>query len=211
MSFSIDSVGMKAGGRYEAIYTTTNKKGEMNAAPIGVKCFGDVEFAARIFEGSRTLENIRETGVFVVNITSDPLIFTRATMGNLEEEEFIRDDDLAILKDADAYFIALATSIEELVESDHVGEDGKSFVIKAEAIKVVINKAGAKAINRGVPALLDSLVNFTRIELVDEDTLNNYISRFRENERLIKKVGTEDTKESMEILKENLIKKGIDL
>ena len=36
MSFSLESIGIKAGGKYETIYTTMNKAGEMDAAPIGL-------------------------------------------------------------------------------------------------------------------------------------------------------------------------------
>ena len=53
MSFSLESIGIKAGGKYETIYTTMNKSGEMNAAPIGLKCVDDYAVLARIFDGSK--------------------------------------------------------------------------------------------------------------------------------------------------------------
>ena len=107
MSFSLESIGIKAGGKYETIYTTMNKAGEMDAAPIGLKCVDDYAVLGRIFEGSKTLENIKETGIFVVNITSDPSVFARSLYGNLEPKEFVKDDDIVYMKNADAYFIAL--------------------------------------------------------------------------------------------------------
>ena len=212
MSFSLESIGIKAGGKYETIYTTMNKSGEMNAAPIGLKCVDDYAVLARIFEGSKTLENIKETGIFVVNITSDPSVFARSLYGNLEEEEFVKDDDIVYLKNADAYFIALVKSIEDKeIGKDHVNDGAKFSIINAESIKIIINKPGTKALNRGIFAFLESLVDFSRIDIIDDDKKEQYINRFKENERVIDVVAEDDVKEAMNDLKEKLIKKGLDL
>ena len=212
MSFSLESIGIKAGGRYETIYTTMNKAGEMDAAPIGLKCIGDYDIAARIFEGSTTLKNIKETGIFVVNVTNDPSVFARSLYGNLEEDEFVKDDDIVYLKHADAYFIALVKSIEEMkAERDHVNEGEKNYIIKAEPLKIIINKQGAKALNRGLFAFLESLVDYTRVDIIDDEKKEEYKKRFIENERLIGRVGEIDVKENMALLKEKMIEKGLDL
>ena len=212
MSFSLESIGMKAGGKYETIYTTMNKEGEANAAPIGLKCVDDYAVLARIFEGSKTLENIKETGIFVVNITSDPSVFARSLYGNLEKEEFVRDDDIVYLKNADAYFIALVKSIEDKeIGKDHVNDGAKFSIINAESIKIIINKPGTKALNRGIFAFLESLVDYSRIEIIDGEKREAYINRFKENERVIDVVAEEDVKEAMKDLKERLIEKGVEL
>ena len=212
MSFSLESIGIKAGGRYETIYTTMNKEGEMDAAPIGLKCIGDYDVAARIFEGSKTLKNIQETGIFVVNITNDPSVYARSLYGNLEEEEFVKDDDIAYLKNADAYFIALVKSIEEMkAEKDHVNEGAKNYIIKAEPLKIIINRQGARALNRGLYAFLESLVDYTRVDIIDDEKKEEYKKRFAENERVIERVAESDVKENMAILKEKMIEKGLDL
>ena len=198
MSFSLESIGIKAGGRYETIYTTMNKAGEMDAAPIGLKCIGDYDIAARIFEGSTTLKNIQETGIFVVNVTNDPSVFARSLYGNLEEDEFVKDDDIVYLRHADAYFIALVKSIEEMKgERDHVNEGEKNYIIKAEPLKIIINKQGAKALNRGLFAFLESLVDYTRVDIIDDEKKEEYKKRFIENERLIGRVGESDVKSTM--------------
>lgn len=212
MSFSLESIGIKAGGKYETIYTTMNKAGEMDAAPIGLKCVDDYAVLARIFEGSKTLENIKETGIFVVNITSDPSVFARSLYGNLEENEFVRDDDICYMKNADAYFIALVKSIEDKeIGKDHVNDGAKFSIINAESIKIFINKPGTKALNRGIFAFLESLVDFSRIDIIDDEKRNEYINRFKENERVIDVVAEEDVKIAMKDLKEKLIEKGLEL
>ena len=212
MSFSLESIGIKAGGKYETIYTTMNKKGEMDAAPIGLKCVDDYAVLARKFEGSKTLENIREKGVFVVNITRDPSVFARSLYGNLDEEEFVRDDDIAYMKNADAYFIALVKSIEDKeIGKDHVNDGAKFSIINAECIKIIINTPGTKALNRGIFAFLESLVDYSRIDIIDDEKKDEYIRKFKENERLIEVVAEDDVKDAMKDLKEKLIEKGVEL
>ena len=212
MSFSLESIGIKAGGKYETIYTTMNKKGEMDAAPIGLKCVDDYAVLARIFEGSKTLENIKETGIFVVNITSDPSVFARSLYGNLEEDEFVRDDDIVYMKNADAYFIALVKSIEDSeIGKDHVNDGAKFSIINAECIKIIINTPGTKALNRGIFAFLESLVDYSRIDIIDDEKEDEYIKKFKENERLIDVVAEDDVKEAMKELKEKIIEKGVEL
>ena len=211
MSFSLESIGIKAGGKYETIYTTMNKAGEMDAAPIGLKCVDDYAVLARIFEGSKTLENIKETGIFVVNITSDPSVFARSLYGNLEENEFVKDDDIVYMKNADAYFIALVKSIEDKeIGKDHVNYGAKFSIVNAESIKIIINKP-VQALNRGIFAFLESLVDYSRIDIIDDEKKDEYIKKFKENERLIDVVAEDDVKEAMKDLKERLIEKGVEL
>ena len=176
MGFSLESIGMKEGGRYESIFTTMNQNEEMDAAPIGVKCIGDEEIAARIFEGSTTLENIKETKVFCINITDNPMLYAQTLFKTYDESQFKKDDDIVFLKNTDAYGIALVTSIEEqTLENDQISTEGKAFIIKAEVLKIVVN-----------------------------------VDRFLENESLIERVGSEDIKESMSLLKDKMIEKGIE-
>ena len=203
---------MEKGARYEAIYTTMNKNGEMNAAPIGVKCINDYDVAARLFEGSRTLSNIKETNLFVVNITDNPKIYADALYGNLENLEFVRDDDIAYLKNVDAYFICLVKSINEVeAQKDYVNEGAKSFIVTAENIKIVINKQGAKALNRGLFSFLESLVDYTRVDVIDDEKKEEYKKRFLENERIIERVAETDVKDAMATLREKMIEKGLDI
>ena len=212
MSFSLESIGMQKGARYEAVFTTMNGKGEVNAAPMGIKCINDYDIGARIFETSKTLENIKETKLFVVNITDDAKIYSNALYGNLDELKITVDDDIAYLSNADAYFIALVKSIEEVeAQKDHVNDGVKSYIITAENIKIVIKRKGAKALNRGLFSFLESLVDYSRVDIIDDEKQVEYKKRFLENERIIERVAESDVKESMAVLREKMIEKGLDI
>ena len=89
--------------------------------------------------------------------------------------------------------------------------DGAKFsIINAESIKIIINKPGTKALNRGIFAFLESLVDFSRIDIIDDEKRDEYINRFKENERVIDVVAEDNVKEAMKDLKEKLIEKGVE-
>jgi len=66
MEIDLSIIGMERGRQYETIITTKNAQNVYNAAPIGVLCSGPDRIVNRIFKGSHTLENIINTGEFVV-------------------------------------------------------------------------------------------------------------------------------------------------
>ena len=139
-------------------------------------------------------------------------MFARSLYGNLKREEFVHDDDICYLKNADVYFIALVKSIEDKeIGKDHENEGAKFSIINADSIKIIINKPGTKALNRGIFAFLESLVDFSRLDIIDDEKREEYINRFKENERVIDVVAEEDVKEAMKELKEKLIEKGVQL
>ncbi|MCI6930686.1 MAG: DUF447 family protein [Methanobrevibacter boviskoreani] len=211
MTINIKRVGMEKGSQYETIITTISPDGRKNAAPIGTIAYSEKEVMCRIFKTSHTAQNISNQKEFIVNITSNPVIFTLATIGNLPEEYFT-DDQVPILKDCDAYLKCKVKTLKEArKKNDPVNSDSMSLVIKAEVYDIVLNKKCPKIANRGFYMLIESLVNYTRIDIVNDNMKEYYLERFREDERVIKKVGTSEDKKSIEILKNQLKDMGYDL
>ena len=58
---------------------------------------------------------------------------------------------------------------------------------------------------------MESLVDYSRIDIIDDEKKDEYIRKFKENERLIDVVAEDDVKEAMKDLKERLIEKGVEL
>ncbi|WP_406535093.1 DUF447 domain-containing protein [Methanobrevibacter sp.] len=205
MKIDLSLIGMEKGRQYETIITTKNDENLKNAAPIGVICSGPDTILNRIFKGSHTLENIISQREFVVNITHDPEIFTASTLGNLPQDYF--NDDLS-LKCADAYFKCEVESLKEAVkQSDPIKKKDEAIVIKSKVTELVINK-NTKAMNRGFGYVVETLSNFSRFDLVGEEQKQEYLKRFREANRVVKKVGYIEDIQAMDKIKEELIKKG---
>jgi len=204
----LSSVGMKKGQQYETIITTKNEKGKGNAAPIGIICKEKDKILCRIFKGSKTLSNISIKMEFTVNITNDPLLFTLSTIDNPPEEYFIENQGIAILKNAEAYIKCKVTDIKEANKHSDPIRKSTASIVKADVEEIIINKKCAKAANRGFYYLIESLVNFTRIDIVTEEKQAYFLDRFRESKRIINKVGSNKDKEAIKILQKTLENKG---
>ena len=217
MEIDLTKIGMYKDQQYEVIITTIDNNGKSNAAPFGLRVLEDNEVFLRIFEGGTTIKNIKEKEEFVVNITTDPLMFTLATTNTIPDEYLTRisnktenNDELVYLTDADAYFICEVKNLKETLREDDIKSSDVNY-IKSEVIEINIKNKCVKPMNRAIHALIEALVNYSRINIVDEDTREYFLERFLESERIIKRVGNEEEKGSIQILKENLIKQGFEI
>lgn len=205
MEIDLTLIGMEKGKQYETIITTTDSENNRNAAPIGVLCSGKDRILNRIFKGSHTLDNIISQKEFVVNITHDPEIFAKSTIGNLPDEYFSEDNSL---KCADAYFKCEVTSLKEAVkQSDPIKKKDEAIVIKSNVTELVI-KNPTNAFNRSLGCVIETLSNYSRFDLADENQKEYYLTRFRECNRIVKKIGYKEDKKAMNEIKKELIKKG---
>lgn len=205
MEIDLRLIGMEKGNQYETIITTVNAQNVQNAAPIGVLCAGKDIVLSRIFKGRKTLDNIISQKEFTVNITHNPELFTMSTLGNLPKDYFNEDNSI---KDIDAYFKCEVISIKEAVkQSDPIRKKDEANVIKSKVTEMVINN-DIKAANRAFACIIETLVNFTHFDIVDEKTKQYYLSRFQENSRVVNKVGGKTERLTMNEIKKELIKKG---
>ena len=204
----LSTIGMEKGRQYETIITTNNEDGTKNAAPIGVLCAGENKIVNRIFKGSHTLDNIVREKEFIVNITHDPELFKTSTLGNLPQSHF---NENMSLKCADAYFKCEAIKFTKAIkQSDPIKKKGEAIVFKSEAVDLVINKP-VQAMNRGFGYVIESLANLTRFDLVDDTKKEEYVTHFKEANRVVLKVGRKEDIKAMREIKKELIKRGFDL
>lgn len=203
MKYDLTSVGIHTNLQYECITTTINSKKEKNSAAFAFIYLGEDNVMCRIFEGSKSLENIQKTRQYVVNITQDPLVFTLSTIDKLPDEYYTDDEDIAILKDSSAYMLIDVDEIEMKTPDDFpIKNDTNIYFITGTIKDFVIRDESVKAFNRGFSGLIESLVNCSRYKIVDGEKRKYYKDRLDENRRVIEKVSDEKTKKAMEILAE---------
>lgn len=201
MKYDLSIVGIDSDLQYECIYTTINSKKEKNSGAFAFIYLGDDKVMCRIFEGSQTLKNIQETNQYVVNITQDPLIFTESTLSKLDSSYYTDDEDIAILKDAGSYLIIDVDEIKKASPEDFpIKNDTGIFFINGTIRDFVINDESVKAFNRGFSGLIESLVNYDRYKIVDDEKRRYYYDRLKENERIISKVSDDRTKRAMDLI-----------
>lgn len=208
MEIDLTKIGMFKGQQYETIISTSNGDGTLNAAPIGILCRGKNKVMCRIFKGSHTLENIISNKEFIVNITQDPELFTWSLLDNLQASDF---DENKSVKNVDCYFKCEVTSIKEAVkQSDPIKKKSEANVIKADVVDLVINKP-VKVYNRAFSCVIESLANFSRLDIVDDEKRKYYLDSFKESYRVVKKVGSKQDKDAMDRIKRKIIEKGYDI
>ena len=61
----------------------------------------------------------------------------------------------------------------------------------------MINDENIMAFNRGMSALIESLVNFSRYKMVGEEQKKVYMNKLLENQRVINKVSDKDTQKAI--------------
>ncbi|WP_295726917.1 DUF447 domain-containing protein [uncultured Methanobrevibacter sp.] len=161
-----------------------------------------------MFKGRHTLENIISQKEFIVNITQNPELFTESLLDNLETTDFNENKSI---KNADCYFKCEVTSIKEAIkQSDPVKKKGEANVIKANVVELIINNP-TKAYNRAFSYVIECLVNFSRIGIVDDEKRKYYLDSYKEAYRIVKKVGSKKDKEAMDKIISKLNKKGYDI
>ena len=215
MEIDLSKIGMEKGQQYEIIITTTDNDGNTNAAPFGLRVLENDEIFLRIFDGGNTIRNIKDKKEFIVNVTDNPLMFTLSSINTIPDEYLTKipkeNSELAYLTDADAYFICEVKSIKSSYrENDPIKDTGINF-IKAEVIELNIKNKCVKPINRAIHALIESLVNYSRINIVDEEKQKYFLERLGESDRIIKRVGNKEEKEAIELLKEDVKKQGYEI
>ena len=203
MEYDLSKVGVEKGLQYECITTTISKDGIKNAGAFAFVYLGEDKVHCHLFEGSKTLKNILDTNEYVVNITQDSLVFTYATLNCLGDEYYTDDADIAIIKDTPAYIIVDVEDVNiKTPENFPIKGDNNTYFITGKIREFVINDDKAQAFNRGLPGLIEGLVNFSRYKLVGEEQRKVYMDRFLENQRVINKVSDEKTKKAMDYLLE---------
>lgn len=137
----------------ETVATTYDEDGEPNAAPMGV--IRDDSIYARLWDGSTTLENVRETNEVVVNFTRDPVVYVEAAMG--DGSDFVVDGRL---RDADGWVRCDARQVKE--ESDGVTRWRLRERERAVEERVLPRHS------RGFASVIEATVHATRLEFKPE-------------------------------------------
>jgi len=137
-----------------------------------------------------------------------------STVGNLEEEYFQfhnNDKNYPYLKEVEAYIVCEVTKIKDIVKSNDPVRKSEAGFIKSKVCEIVKLSKCVNPLNRNIYSLLESLVNYTRIGIVDKDMQNYYLDRLDESERIINKVGSNEEKKAILILRSKLKEKGIEI
>jgi hypothetical protein len=184
---ALDDLGILDG--ISEVIATTEVKGRINAAPLGIIRDGDSLYV-RLFLGTHTYENVLTRGWFVANITHDAWIFAETALEDLPVEYFDRKEELPILKDAEAWGLfkceAFATDI---------------IIAKVELIKGEVLRKDFRACNRGANLVIEAAVAATRYLALRADS---YFNELMKMQRIINRCGGPRERDAMDRLMERI-------
>lgn len=167
----------------ESIVTSVDTAGRVNLAPMGPKIISgspssansEICFSLRPFLESRTYENLCQTRKAVIHVTDDSLLFARAAVNALTDQEVIdRVEQLGEsawwpLKDCHHWFA---------VEVESIRDDG----LRAEMPCRVVDSRVVRpffGFHRARHAVLEAAILATRTHLIPASQIEEQIMRLQ--------------------------------
>ncbi len=187
-------LGILADGINEIIATTADPAtGKPNAAPMGIICRNG-RIMLRLFHGTQTERNIRESGWVVANLTYDPMVYVRSAFGDLPEDAFseIPDGGMPMhrLTDCEAWE-AFTTTI--------VSDTRETLVVELTPVASAILNLRPHSHNRAFAGIIEATVHATRYVVTRDPELWVLIEQAGE---VVRKCGGKEHVEALEILLE---------
>ena len=169
----------------ETVVTTLNPDGSVNCGAMGVE-WGERRIVIKPYRGTRTLRNLRATGVAVVNLTDDILLFSQAALGDPHPPTRpAASVEGAVLDDACSWR-------EVRVEAIDDGEP------RARVGTVVVGGGGGReflGFNRARHAVLESSILVSRARMLPAEDIR---AELRRQQVLVDKTGGPREREAME-------------
>ena len=153
---------------YEVLVTTVNSDNSVNTKPFGVK-FKDDEVILNLYSNT-TLKNIMDNQEFYIQLTSNPLLFTKALLAKLEPDDYL---DKFLLKDVNS-LLKLEPIDFHVVIKDDVYSAVKITRISSRITSIQSINESVITINRATNRIIELLVKLSRIHLMDKKQLNNF-------------------------------------
>jgi hypothetical protein len=153
----------------EAVVTTINPDGSVNCGAMGVE-WGEARIVIKPYRGTRTLRNLRATGVAVVNLTDDILLFSQAALGDPHPPTRPATSvEGAVLDDACSWREVRVEAIDDSAE-------------RASVTTVVVGGGMGReflGLNRARHAVLEASILASRARLCAADDIRAELSRLQ--------------------------------
>ncbi|KUO65958.1 MAG: hypothetical protein APF84_01480 [Gracilibacter sp. BRH_c7a] len=188
----------------ETIISTVNKDGIVNFAPFGVHIpdagsrMGK-EIELRLYSGSQTLSNLREVAEGVINLTEDVLVFVETALFSKclpsVPSKHVRPSRMA---EANGVYEFVVTSFDDTVQPVRVWGE----IIYSQ------EWGGFRGFCRAQGAVLEALINATRLQFVSPDKIKG---AWPSGQEVVDKTGGIKEREAMSKIKDYLILNGIEI
>lgn len=195
-----NNLNIEENTRYEVLVTTHNDDNSYNTKPFGVLFKGN-NVILNLYPNS-TLKNIRNNPSFIIQLSSNPLIFTKSLLDKLDDSDY---NENGILKKAPCIIYAKAFDYVTIIHEDKYG-DTPITRITSEITDMIMMNNSPSVINRTTNRIIELLVKLSRIKYMNNDDLNLLEKEIDESLKFIIKEGNQDHISSFTLIKEELNK-----
>jgi hypothetical protein len=171
----------------ETIITSMDGAGHINIAPMGVE-WGEEIIVIRPFLETTTFRNLRETGMAVINLTDDVLLFAQAAISNPQYPTHPAERVHGVVLDA-------ACSWRE-VEVVHIDDTPPRSRIETRVVYRGFQREFL-GFNRARHAVLEAAILATRTHLLPAEEIR---SEFRRLQVIVDKTAGPREREAMALL-----------
>ena len=158
-----NNINIEEDTRYEVLITTSGNDNSHNTKPFGVIFNGNI-VKLNLYPNT-TLKNIRDNPSFIIQITSNPLIFTKALLNKLDDSDY---NEEGILNDVSYILYANAIDYMGVIQEDNYGKT-QITKINAEVTDVIKLNNSPSIINRTTNKIIELLVKLSRLPYLSKD------------------------------------------
>jgi len=180
-------LGLKLGALYEVVVTTSGVDGKPHAAAMGVRLLKRGLFQMRSYGETRTLTNLRATGLGCLNIVRSCEVFFNCLF-NPEALSFDSSSVAPRLKGADGWVFFKVLSVEPR---------GGYYVVTCSPTDFEFRRVKPKPICRAESSLLEALIHSTRLDLyrsMGDEKLNELYKLIEHHIGIVERTGWPELK-----------------
>ncbi len=193
-----NNLNIEENTRYEVLVTTHNNDGSYNTKPFGV-LFKNNDVILNLYPNT-TLENIKDNPSFIIQLSSNPLVFTKALLNKLDSSDYNNE---GIIKKTSCALYANAMDYVTIIHEDKYG-DTPLCRITAEITDMILINNSPSVINRTTNKIIELLVKLSRINYMNSKQLDLFEKELDESLKFIIKEGNQDHIDSLTLIKEEL-------
>jgi hypothetical protein len=179
----LSDLGFLKGTVAETIVSTFNRKGEPNAAPMGVTLMDENHLSVNLFNSSTTCSNIKSNRCAVVNLTSNIEVFYKAAFKEANPDGKLPREWFEKAKAVNAPKLRLADATVDVSVADlaAVGMGKTKAVFAVELVEAA--QKYPQVYCRAFGATVEAIVHATRIKAYTDDA-----TKQKDIEELLKKI-----------------------
>ena len=143
---------------FSEVIAVTRFENKWNCSPLGVKLnLENKTLYFYVYEGAKILGFLKEQNIFTLNIVNEYSAFMNCVFKrNIEKEIRKITDTLGYMKIADAYIICRNTIPRQVNKN--------KYLVNVFVEEVVILRNKPRVFNRVLPAIVEALIHYTKIE-----------------------------------------------